>query len=1096
MPSPPLPSPYRPPPAGGPPALHVQTQPPPPVEQQQQQQPQQPQSGHVPPSASSSVYSVQTRRVASPASDRRISPAPRSAGAGGSPVPSRFPPRKSSMGQQDLADLADAQPRSGSRPGSSHRPLPWSDAAPPASPAKPLAFVRPADIYKRMEEERERGKERRSMESGRRSTDSAATRGSEPAGEPAKPEPDSSNIAAAAEPAARTSTGSGSGSGISALTRDAPADAATAVPFRGSRPPLLETVAERKSEYGLEGLVSDATPTPRQELPATELSPPPPPPPTQTHPEPAIPTVLEPLQPQHARDSLVSAADQDEVRRFSSSPKLPSLARMSAFGDDLFSNPSRFLSDAPPLPPMHELASPSAPEPEKAAETAPPADTRDAATRSAPMAQQQQQQQPGPSELLPPRPRLPGEWVSETESARGDEAIDAIAAQPPSVERVVSGAGSSVTSRGNLAAGEVSPVSEMMDEHKTAVPSAAGATAGATVDGAPRGISPAPSHRHLPPLRTQSQSPQPQMAAANSLPQGSAPAPLTPQQQQQQQQQEQDPSSAMSPPSASHTPASAASHSVAPIAPLNPRRAYEGSPVSEFVAPQQHLERISTMSTVGTNNSPAKESDKLREEIIRTLSPARSPEELFTTSPPNPARSSELFLGITGGHPPPAAKPTPAASRESTYLQDVYDHYINREEDEAPGMAKRIDEEDEEAEEEEEEKFVVEEAPPPPPSPPAAALDTTELESEAGPVDDPGTRSPLRDGSARPGLVRNRFSWETGPEQVVVTGDDGEEPLPATEPKSLAAEPFPVAAASQQPSPAPADSPAQSPTAAVDSNNGRSLLSPTVLPGEPQQQQQQQQAVPMTHQVSQDSSLPPVSQSGAPEPPSPVSVLSDRNMVTAAAAACRAVVAAAEQQQDPPSRLSLAEEKSLLQSSANPVSPTPPPEQHPALAPSPPPSPPAATSPASPDGGHDPIVPAVHGVREHWRAHREAAGDPREVRQHRPGPGRVARAARERASRARGGHELVPRQHRHRCCQRAASGCWRRQQRQPDGHDADAAHRTAAAAALLPAVPQRELESAGLAVADAAARGQQHAVPAPAAKLGRLPPLGRRPGRG
>jgi hypothetical protein len=79
----------------------------------------------------------------------RISPGPGS--ATGSPN-TQFPPRKSSIGQVDSPSAMSPRERA------------------PSNPAKPLPFIRPADIYKRYEEERQ--KERASMDSSRPSMDS------------------------------------------------------------------------------------------------------------------------------------------------------------------------------------------------------------------------------------------------------------------------------------------------------------------------------------------------------------------------------------------------------------------------------------------------------------------------------------------------------------------------------------------------------------------------------------------------------------------------------------------------------------------------------------------------------------------------------------------------------------------------------------------------------------------------------------------------------------------------------------------------------------------------------------------------------------
>jgi hypothetical protein len=83
----------------------------------------------------------------------RASPAPGS--ATGSPV-QQFPPRKSSIGQVDPSPITSPRDRA------------------PSNPTKPLPFIRPADIYKRVGEERQR--ERASLDSGRPSLDSLSSR--------------------------------------------------------------------------------------------------------------------------------------------------------------------------------------------------------------------------------------------------------------------------------------------------------------------------------------------------------------------------------------------------------------------------------------------------------------------------------------------------------------------------------------------------------------------------------------------------------------------------------------------------------------------------------------------------------------------------------------------------------------------------------------------------------------------------------------------------------------------------------------------------------------------------------------------------------
>jgi hypothetical protein len=226
----------------------------------------------------------------------------------------RFPPRKSSMSQSAGPDLADiggpthvqaapkpwtaprssspgAAPRSFS-PGAAPRSFSPGAAArsPAASSAKPLPFIRPADIYRRMDEERE--KERQSLDSGRPSMDSiVGAKASERSDSPAK-----SNI--------RDSSSDSLGQRRSRTSLDADDGSES-----GWQRPILEPVTERKSEYGFEGVNVDDH-TSQQE----------------SHSKAPEPTTSE-------QDRL----DVEEARRFSTSPKLPDLNRISGFGMDLFS---------------------------------------------------------------------------------------------------------------------------------------------------------------------------------------------------------------------------------------------------------------------------------------------------------------------------------------------------------------------------------------------------------------------------------------------------------------------------------------------------------------------------------------------------------------------------------------------------------------------------------------------------------------------------------------------------------------------------------------------------------------------------------------
>jgi hypothetical protein len=99
----------------------------------------------------------------------QVSPMP--ADIHSSPSRSQFPPRKSSISQVESPIATSPRPRTGSH----------SD--------KPLPFVRPADIYKRMEEERVR--ERASLDSSRPSLDSLSSR---PKDDPQSPTSDGGRV--------------------------------------------------------------------------------------------------------------------------------------------------------------------------------------------------------------------------------------------------------------------------------------------------------------------------------------------------------------------------------------------------------------------------------------------------------------------------------------------------------------------------------------------------------------------------------------------------------------------------------------------------------------------------------------------------------------------------------------------------------------------------------------------------------------------------------------------------------------------------------------------------------------------------------------
>lgn len=172
---------------------------PPPVPMQHHQQdyhePAHPPNRQASAAESDMTDTLEHRRDYSPTAmppplQTRFSPPPQS---NTSSPNTQFPPRKSSIGQVDSPSAMSPRSRA------------------PSNPQKPLPFIRPADIYKRHEEERQRA----SLDSGRPSLDSLSSR---PRDDATSPPPQGSDAQAKSPDAAK------------------------------SLHPL-ETVAERKSEY-------------------------------------------------------------------------------------------------------------------------------------------------------------------------------------------------------------------------------------------------------------------------------------------------------------------------------------------------------------------------------------------------------------------------------------------------------------------------------------------------------------------------------------------------------------------------------------------------------------------------------------------------------------------------------------------------------------------------------------------------------------------------------------------------------------------------------------------------------------------------------
>ncbi|KAM7216653.1 hypothetical protein V8F06_007968 [Rhypophila decipiens] len=825
---------------------------------------------------------------------RRVSPAPPSAGP--QSVPSRFPPRKSSMGQSDAPDTAElmrqSQPNtSSSRPGSSHKP--WvqppssspGSARSPVSPSsgKPLPFIRPADIYRRMEEEKE--KERRSIESSRHSLDSNTSRGFGLERVDSAPKAARSPTPESESPDQRRRSGAGPAS---------VAEQETEIK-RGSRP-SLPPVAERKSEYGLDGLLAsygygsdparvepapapDYTSSNLESVPAVQSAaggqsqtqnaasgPVPATSPAHAHaPEPYfINQSRQPIEQQEQQQShpVVPSQDQDELRRLSTSPKLPDLGRMSTFGDDLFYS-SVFAAGAPsPLPVIQDSPPPSASEqmPPPSAPMAPMAPSvssdNDFPTRGPEIAAPSANAQPTDS-LIPG----PGKTPSKASSEQGDLTLDSKTDQDspdssfsdqttPSGPPPVVPAPSTVEkpgkpSRPSLPGTWVSETPTAAEDLPTPTPGESSerlSTQDTTIDNS-NNPTPLASPHNLPPLRTGS--PAVSLSRRESIEGDQAEKGGT----------------------------STTAHSdIPPTAPLNPSRSIQeglNSEDQEVNIAVPALDAGSTLDTTGS--SPLKESDLLREEIIKSLSPVQAPSGLAET----PGLSTAAYRS--------AASPV----RESSYLAGVYDDYWGAGDDNLKSELQL-------------ETPALKEQGPEKPNQSQDTMNIPPVSTYAAPV--PNTSAPVKtvsspqeqgDSNARQHALRQRFSWEAEPEVIA-------SPASASQ-----AEPHPVVVETAA---APA---APGPPTTVDAGH----LAPAAPKTDLSPSSEPLGAGGISHQVSGASTIPPRSNLDAPiEPPSPVSVLSDR-------------VGPATQ----PRRLSLAEEKAGAQSSSHPVSPTPPLEEHPAM---------------------------------------------------------------------------------------------------------------------------------------------------------------------
>lgn len=278
------------------------------------------------------------------------------------------------------------------------------------------------------------------------------------------------------------------------------------------------------------------------------------------------------------------------------------------------------------------------------------------------------------------------------------------------------------------------------------------------------------------------------------------------------------------------------------------------------------LQREATFSTV--TSSPLKESDILRDEIIKSLSPRA--EAAPADFPPAAAQK-------------PVSEPGKGPSRESTYTLSGYDSYWA--EGQERNAQPTIPEESEQAP-----------AVPAPEEKPSIAAPTATVTNPPARQFGPNTASPS--GSDADADARRRFSWEM---------------------EGGAAPPVPVVREETNDHSQALDGQVEQTETVTTQAPLPGTVTPTEQPlvREPPQEPATTNT-DVSHQVSQASTTrtPGQAQLSTPDPPSPVSNPSDRNPV----------------QETRDRRPSLAEQKSGVRSEATPVAPSPPPGIHPALA--------------------------------------------------------------------------------------------------------------------------------------------------------------------
>ena len=230
----------------------------------------------------------------------RGSPSPNS--AGDSQSTARRPPRKDSLSQHAPSNspyTSQSKPMPGTTDSDDDPPL--SRARTGSNNSKPLPFVRPADIYKRMQEEKER--KRQSQDSSRPTMDAIMGREVTP-------------TSAHADPSSMDSLGRGQ---LQRSSFEVSNDGDNNQRLKST----LDPVRERKSEYGFEGFSVNEPGVNSQELPTA-------------------------LNKSETKAPILQSSHQSTLK-----PVLPDVTRMSGFGESFLDT----LSSETPQPAKYEDSS-------------------------------------------------------------------------------------------------------------------------------------------------------------------------------------------------------------------------------------------------------------------------------------------------------------------------------------------------------------------------------------------------------------------------------------------------------------------------------------------------------------------------------------------------------------------------------------------------------------------------------------------------------------------------------------------------------------------------------------------------------------------